>query len=104
MWRPVPQTPAATTSSTTSPGPAAGSGRSLSATLPTPGASFVRPSTSLRGRGRAGVDRRERQHDQAVDDLAHGLRRVEDREEGVEDGQDESAEDGAGVAAETAED
>ena len=45
MCRSVPQTPTAATSSTTSPGPGARSGRSASSTWPSPGASLVRPIT-----------------------------------------------------------
>src|ERR687887_1231440 len=104
MWMSVPQMPVATTSSTTSPGPAVGSGRSLSATLPAPGASFVTPSTSLRGCGRARVDGGEREHDHAVDDLAHGLRGVEDRQQRVQHGEDERTKRRARVTAEAAED
>src|SRR5919204_1681440 len=104
MWMSVPQIPAATTSSTTSPAPADGSGRSLSATLPAPGASFVTPSTSLRGSGRARVDGGEREHNHAVDDLAHGLRGVQDREQRIEHGQDERPKRRARVTAEAAED
>src|SRR5437879_1540464 len=41
MWRSVPQTPAATTATMTSPSPGRRSGRSVSPTFPGPGASFT---------------------------------------------------------------
>src|SRR5690348_14095856 len=101
MCRSVPQIPAAATSRTTWPAAALGSGRSAIATLPGPEASFVRPRTasSVRLRGRARVNRGEREDDQAVEDLTDRLRRVQDREERVEHREDECAEDRAGVAA-----
>src|SRR6266511_3401591 len=89
MYRSVPQMPAPTTSS---------------ATLPTPGASFASPRTSIGRSGRARVDRGERQHDQAVQDLPRRLRRVQDRQERIEHRQDERAEDRPRIAAEAAED
>src|SRR4029453_13605953 len=64
---------------------------------------LLAPRPAVGGRG-GGVDRREREDDQAVEDLPHRLRGVQDRQQRIEHGQDQRAEDRACVAADAAED